>query len=67
MKSVGEGKLELTRDLLDPIFTCLDCRACTTDLPGRCSMSVGSLNKCAASSARRFRSPVGRRLSATFS
>ncbi|MFC0296657.1 (Fe-S)-binding protein [Geobacillus jurassicus] len=41
MKSVGEGKLELTPDLLDPIFTCLDCRACTTACPA--DVDVGGL------------------------
>ena len=41
MKSVAEGKLEITEDLIDPIFMCLDCRACTTACPA--DVDVGGL------------------------
>lgn len=41
MKSVAEGKLEINEDFIDPIFACLDCRACTTACPA--DVDVGGL------------------------
>ena len=41
MKSVAEGKLTLNQQFSDPIFTCIDCRACTTACPA--SVNVGGL------------------------
>ncbi|GGJ57642.1 glycolate oxidase iron-sulfur subunit [Anoxybacillus voinovskiensis] len=41
MKAVAEGKLEITEDFIDPIFACLDCRACTTACPA--DVDVGGL------------------------
>jgi len=41
MKAVAEGRLEITEDFIDPIFACLDCRACTTACPA--DVDVGGL------------------------
>ncbi|WP_342512095.1 (Fe-S)-binding protein [Sporosarcina sp. FSL K6-1522] len=41
MKSVAEGKLEVNKQFMDPIFACLDCRACTTACPA--DVDVGGL------------------------
>lgn len=41
IKSVAEGKLSVTEAFADPVFQCLDCRACTTACPA--SVDVGGL------------------------
>ncbi|CAH0344340.1 (Fe-S)-binding protein [Bacillus sp. CECT 9360] len=41
IKSVAEGKLEVNEQFMDPVFTCLDCRACTTACPA--DVDVGGL------------------------
>lgn len=41
IQSVAEGRLEVNEDLLDPVFDCLDCRACTTACPA--DVNVGGL------------------------
>ncbi len=41
IKSVAEGKLEVNEQLIDPVFDCLDCRACTTACPA--DVDVGGL------------------------
>ncbi|MCF6092846.1 (Fe-S)-binding protein [Microaerobacter geothermalis] len=41
IKSVAEGQMELNSLSMDPIFTCLDCRACETACPS--GVKVGSL------------------------
>lgn len=41
IKSVAEGKIEVNERFLDPVFACLDCRACTTACPA--DVDVGGL------------------------
>ena len=41
IKSVAEGKLKINEAFENPIFTCLDCRACETACPS--GVQVGSL------------------------
>ncbi|WP_413307481.1 (Fe-S)-binding protein [Bacillus sp. 1P10SD] len=41
IKSVAEGKLTVNEQFMDPVFTCLDCRACTTACPA--DVEVGGL------------------------
>jgi glycolate oxidase iron-sulfur subunit len=41
IKSVAEGRMEVNEGFLDPIFTCLDCRACETACPS--GVKVGTL------------------------
>ncbi|WP_202077513.1 (Fe-S)-binding protein [Caldalkalibacillus salinus] len=41
IKSVAEGKIEVNESFTDPIFECLDCRACTTACPA--DVDVGGL------------------------
>lgn len=41
IQSVAEGRLEVNEDLIDPVFDCLDCRACTTACPA--DVNVGGL------------------------
>ncbi|MDQ0162163.1 glycolate oxidase iron-sulfur subunit [Bacillus alveayuensis] len=41
IKSVAEGKLEVNENFMDPVFACLDCRACTTACPA--DVDVGGL------------------------
>jgi len=41
MKSVAEGRVKLNEQFMDPIFACLDCRACTTACPA--NVDVGGL------------------------
>ncbi|MFC7063868.1 (Fe-S)-binding protein [Halobacillus seohaensis] len=41
IKSVAEGKIELNEQFMDPVFQCLDCRACTTACPA--DVDVGGL------------------------
>jgi glycolate oxidase iron-sulfur subunit len=41
IKSVAEGKLEVNELFSDPVFACLDCRACTTACPA--DVDVGGL------------------------
>lgn len=41
IKSVAEGKLEVNEQFMDPVFQCLDCRACTTACPA--DVDVGGL------------------------
>jgi glycolate oxidase iron-sulfur subunit len=41
IKSVAEGKLFVNEAFAEPVFTCLDCRACTTACPS--NVEVGSL------------------------
>ncbi|MFD1705699.1 (Fe-S)-binding protein [Siminovitchia sediminis] len=41
IQSVAEGHLEVNEELIDPVFDCLDCRACTTACPA--DVNVGGL------------------------
>ncbi|MED4452052.1 (Fe-S)-binding protein [Metabacillus fastidiosus] len=41
MKSVAEGRVEVNEQFADPVFQCLDCRACTTACPA--DVDVGGL------------------------
>ena len=41
IQSVAEGRLEVNDELIDPVFDCLDCRACTTACPS--DVNVGGL------------------------
>lgn len=41
IKSVAEGKLAVNEQFMDPVFACLDCRACTTACPA--DVNVGGL------------------------
>lgn len=41
IKSVAEGRLVVDEDFSDPVFVCLDCRACTTACPA--DVDVGGL------------------------
>lgn len=41
MKAVAQGKIPITEAFADPIFTCLDCRACETACPS--GVQVGAL------------------------
>lgn len=41
IKAVGEGRLKLNKGLYDPVFQCLDCRACETACPS--GVEVGAL------------------------
>jgi glycolate oxidase iron-sulfur subunit len=41
IKSVAEGKLNVNELFMDPVFACLDCRACTTACPA--DVEVGGL------------------------
>lgn len=41
IKSVAEGRLTVNEQFVDPVFACLDCRACTTACPA--DVDVGGL------------------------
>jgi glycolate oxidase iron-sulfur subunit len=41
IKAVAEGKLTVNEQFMDPVFACLDCRACTTACPA--NVEVGGL------------------------
>lgn len=41
IKSVADGKLQVNEQFMDPVFACLDCRACTTACPA--DVDVGGL------------------------
>ncbi|WP_173916682.1 (Fe-S)-binding protein [Halobacillus sp. Marseille-Q1614] len=41
IKSVAEGKISVNEQFADPVFQCLDCRACTTACPA--NVDVGGL------------------------
>ncbi|MFY0758507.1 (Fe-S)-binding protein [Metabacillus dongyingensis] len=41
IKSVADGKLQVNEKFMDPVFACLDCRACTTACPA--DVDVGGL------------------------
>ncbi|MGG2059516.1 (Fe-S)-binding protein [Priestia megaterium] len=41
IKSVAEGKISVNEQFTDPVFACLDCRACTTACP--VNVDVGGL------------------------
>jgi glycolate oxidase iron-sulfur subunit len=41
IKSVAEGKIKVNEQFMDPVFQCLDCRACTTACPA--DVDVGGL------------------------
>ncbi|MEH7254461.1 (Fe-S)-binding protein [Neobacillus niacini] len=41
IKAVAEGNLQVDEDFADPVFSCLDCRACTTACP--VDIDVGGL------------------------
>lgn len=41
IKAVAEGKITINEQFLDPVFTCLDCRACETACPS--GVQVGGL------------------------
>lgn len=41
IKAVSEGRMEINDSFMDPVFRCLDCRACETACPS--NVQVGSL------------------------
>jgi glycolate oxidase iron-sulfur subunit len=41
IKAVAEGRLKVNEQFMDPVFACLDCRACTTACPA--NVDVGGL------------------------
>lgn len=41
IKAAGEGRISLNQGLFDPVFQCLDCRACETACPS--GVEVGAL------------------------
>lgn len=41
IKAVAQGRMEVNEAFEDPIFTCLDCRACETACPS--GVQVGAL------------------------
>lgn len=41
IKSVAEGRLDINESFIDPVFRCLDCRACETACPS--GVRVGAL------------------------
>jgi glycolate oxidase iron-sulfur subunit len=41
IKSVAEGKMDINEGFIDPVFQCLDCRACETACPS--GVQVGAL------------------------
>lgn len=51
IKSVAEGKIELNDTFMEPVFQCLDCRACTTACPA--DVDVGGLIEEARGQVRR--------------
>ncbi len=51
IKSVAEGKVEMDEAFMDPVFTCLDCRACETACPA--NVQVGGLIEEARGQVRR--------------
>ncbi|MFC4076290.1 (Fe-S)-binding protein [Salinithrix halophila] len=51
IKAVAEGRIGLNAKLMDPVFTCLDCRACETACPS--NVRVGSLIEEARGQIRR--------------
>ncbi|WP_188649014.1 (Fe-S)-binding protein [Marinithermofilum abyssi] len=51
IKSVADGKIELNESFMDPVFTCLDCRACETACPA--NVQVGGLIEEARGQIRR--------------
>jgi glycolate oxidase iron-sulfur subunit len=51
IKSVAEGKLALNEQFMEPVFACLDCRACTTACPA--DVDVGGLIEEARGQIRR--------------
>ncbi len=58
IKEAAEGKLPLDESVIDPVFTCLDCRACETVCPS--GVQVGSLIETARGQAHAAYPPVGR-------
>lgn len=50
IKAVAEGKLSITAGFENPVFTCLDCRACETACPS--GVQVGSLIEAARGQIR---------------
>lgn len=51
IKSVAEGKLSISAGFENPVFTCLDCRACETACPS--GVQVGSLIEAARGQIRK--------------
>lgn len=51
IQAVAEGKVELNTQFMDPVFTCLDCRACETACPA--NVQVGGLIEEARGQIRR--------------
>lgn len=50
IKAVADGKINLDEQFEDPVFTCLDCRACETACPS--NVQVGSLIEAARGQVR---------------
>ena len=48
--AVAEGKIDLNEAFADPVFQCLDCRACETACPS--NVQVGSLIEAARGQVR---------------
>jgi glycolate oxidase iron-sulfur subunit len=51
IKAVAEGKIPISAGFEDPVFTCLDCRACETACPS--GVQVGSLIEAARGQIRK--------------
>lgn len=57
IKSVAEGKLDINDSFIDPVFRCLDCRACETACPS--GVQVGTLIEEARGQVRQARPLTG--------
>ncbi|QSO54587.1 (Fe-S)-binding protein [Alicyclobacillus curvatus] len=58
IKEAAEGKLPLDDSVIDPVFTCLDCRACETVCPS--GVQVGSLIETARGQVYAAKPPTGK-------
>ncbi|MBX5435630.1 MAG: (Fe-S)-binding protein [Alicyclobacillaceae bacterium] len=58
IKEAAEGRLPLDESVVDPVFTCLDCRACETVCPS--GVQVGALIEEARGQVFLQRPPTGR-------
>ncbi|WP_083486247.1 (Fe-S)-binding protein [Alicyclobacillus ferrooxydans] len=58
IREAAQGQLPLDASVVDPVFTCLDCRACETVCPS--GVQVGSLIETARGQAHIANPPVGR-------
>jgi glycolate oxidase iron-sulfur subunit len=57
IKSVAEGKMDINEGFIDPVFQCLDCRACETACPS--GVQVGALIEEARGQIFKTQPPTG--------